>query len=371
MGSKSIVEHFGEVPDPREDNSSHQLTDIFAIAICASICGADGWTDMEEFGHAKRGWFERFLELPHGIPSHDTFSRVFARIDPQVLNERFSSWCAQLAQPDEGEVISIDGKTARRSHDGANGRSALHTVSAWAHDAGLVLGRQAVEEKSNEITAIPELLEMLELSGCVVTIDAMGTQTSIAERIVDADADYVLALKDNHHTLCQEVGEYFEGMEEQAELPEHIDYAKSVDTDHGRTEIRHCWTTGDIEWLESKNAWARLHSICVIKSERYIGEQKSEQTRYFISSLQPNAHRLAHAVRSHWAIENSLHWVLDIAFREDECRKRTDHSAENFSILRHLTLNMLKRETTSKRSIKGKRLRAGWDEAYLEKVIRT
>jgi predicted transposase YbfD/YdcC len=365
------MEHFSEVPDPREDNSSHPLTDIIAIAICASICGANGWSDMEEFGHAKRGWFERFLELPHGIPSSDTFRRVFARIDPAVLNERFSSWCAHLRPPVEREVVSIDGKSARRSHDSARGQTALHTVSAWAHEAGLVLGRRAVEEKSNEITAIPELLDMLELSGCVVTIDAMGTQTDIAERIVDADADYVLALKDNHPTLCEEVSEYFEGIEEQTELPEHIDYARSVETDHGRTEVRECWATGDIGWLESKSEWKNIRSICVIRNERSIGEETSEQIRYFISSLEPDAHRLAHAVRSHWAIENSLHWVLDIAFREDECRKRTDHSAENFSILRHLTLNMLKRETTSKRSIRRKRLRAGWDEAYLEGVLRS
>ena len=370
MGSKNIVEHFSDVPDPREDNSSHRLIDIIAIAICASICGADTWNDIEQFAHAKRRWLEGFLELPHGIPSHDTFSRVFARLDPRALNERFDSWIAELRGDNDGGVVSIDGKTSRRSHDRSHGRSALHTVSAWAHDAGLVLARQAVDEKSNEITAIPQLLEILELSGCVVTIDAIGTQTNIAEQIVDADGDYVLALKDNQHTLHEEVCEYFEGTEEVSDLPEHIDYDKSVDTGHGRIEVRECWASEDIGWLESKSKWKNLKSIRMVKSVRTIGEQTSETTtRYFITSLPADAQRLAAVIRSHWSIENSLHWVLDIAFREDECRKRKDNSAENFSILRHLTLNLLKREKNCKRSIKGKRLLAGWDESYLEKVL--
>lgn len=370
MGSKNIVEHFGNVPDPREDNSSHRLVDIIAIVICASICGADTWNDIEEFARAKRRWLEGFLELPHGIPSHDTFSRVFARLDPQVLSERFHSWVAELRRSLEGEVVNIDGKTSRRSHDRAGGRSPLHTVSAWAHDAGLVLARQAVEEKSNEITAIPKVLELLELCGCVVTIDAMGTHSDIAEQIVDADAEYVLALKGNQATLYEEVGEYFEGIEESSELPPHIDYHKSVDTDHGRTEVRECWATADIEWIASKSSWKNLATICMVKTVRTIAEQESERkTRYFITSLNPDAQRIGEVVRSHWAVENSLHWVLDIAFRDDECRKRKDNSAENFSIIRHLTLNLLKQEKTCKRSIKGKRLLAGWDESYLEKVL--
>lgn len=370
MGSKNIVEHFADVPDPREDNSSHRLIDIIAIVICASICGANTWNDIEQFARAKQRWLEGFLELPHGIPTHDTFARVFARVDPHMLAERFHWWIAELRRGDDGEVVAIDGKTSRRSHDRAHGRSPLHTVSAWAHDAGLVLARQAVDEKSNEITAIPRVLEMLELSGCVVTIDAMGTQTNIAAQIVDAEADYVLALKGNQGGLCEEVGEYFEGIEEVSELPQHIDYHKWVDNDHGRSEIRECWTTEDIDWIESKGNWKNLTSICMVKSVRTIGEHKSEaKIRYFITTLAADAQRIGEVVRSHWSIENSLHWVLDIAFREDECRKRKDHSAENFSILRHLTLNLLKREKSCKRSINGKRLLAGWDESYLEKVL--
>ena len=367
MTSKSIIEHFRGMPDPREDNSRHLLLDIIVIVICASICGAEKWDDIEAFGKAKEPWLRRFLRLPHGIPSHDTIARVFSRLSAEQLNERFYCWVSAINPENTQEIVNIDGKTLRGSHDRSNGKTAIHMVSAWASKAGLILAQQKVEQKSNEITAIPELLAMLELEGCVVTIDAMGTQGKIAEKIISKEADYVLALKGNHSTLKEDVELFFQDVPQ--ERTEETDYYKSVNKDHGRIEVRECWTTAEIGWLAGKDKWPGLKSICAVRSTRIIGDTTSEETRYFISSMDVGAHQMGGIVRSHWAIENSLHWVLDIAFREDECRKRKDNSAENFAILRRITLNLLKQEKTCKRSIAGKRLLAGWDESYLEKVL--
>jgi predicted transposase YbfD/YdcC len=369
MDSKNIVEHFSELPDPREDNRRHLLIDIIVITICASICGAEKWDDIEVFGQSKEGWLRRFLALPHGIPSHDTFARVFSRIDPEALNERFVSWVALVNPAEKEEVVNIDGKTLRRSHDYGNGKSAIHMVSAWANQAGLTLAQKKVEEKSNEITAIPELLQMLELSGCVVTIDAIGTQPDIAERIIDGEADYVLALKANKILHYEQVQLLFDRIETDRETAKLCDYHKEVAVDHGRVEIRECWATEQLQWLHGRERFKDLRSICVVKAQRTMGETTSTRYLYYISSLAANAERLAHAIRSHWGIENSLHWVLDVAFREDECRKRKDNSAENFAVLRRITLNLLKQEKTCKRSIAGKRLLAGWDTGYMEKVL--
>lgn len=369
MDSKNIVEHFAELPDPREDNRRHLLIDIIVIVICASICGVDTWDDVVVFATSKKWWLQRFLSLPHGIPSADTFARVFARVDPQALNQRFVSWVS-LINPREGEeTVNIDGKTLRRSHDEANGKSAIHMVSAWANEAGLTLAQTKVDEKSNEITAIPELLKMLELSGCIVTIDAMGTQPDIAKEIVNAEAEYVLALKANKTLHYDQVKLYFEDIENDTETAAACDYHRTVDKDHGRIEIRECWATDDLHWLHKRERFKNLTSICVVKSQRIIGEETTTRCLYYISSLPADAERLSRVIRAHWGIENSLHWVLDVAFREDECRKRKDNSAENFAILRHITLNLLKRETTCKRSIAGKRLFAGWDTSYMEKVL--
>lgn len=370
MDSKNIVEHFGDVPDPREDNSRHLLIDIIAIVICASTCGAEKWDDIEQFGKAKEKWLRTFLSLPHGIPSHDTFSRLFARLDPKILNERFVSWVQQINPHHEQEIISIDGKTVRRSYDRGSGSSAIHMVSAWANKAGLTLAQQRTEEKSNEITAIPEVLGMLEIQGCVVTIDAMGTQTRIAEQIFDQGGDYVLALKGNQSTLHEDVELYFRDMKPNDDQhKQRVDYHKSVEKDHGRLETRECWATEEIGWLEAAKKWKGLRSICMVKAKRGIGDTESEEIRHYISSLPAEAAKLSEVIRAHWGVENSLHWVLDIAFREDECRKRKDNSPENFAILRHITLNLLKQETTCKRSIAGKRLLAGWDQSYLEKIL--
>lgn len=369
MESKNILEHFSDLPEPREDNKRHELLDIISIIICGSICGADTWEDIASFGESKEEWFRRFLKLPHGIPSKDTLRRVFASIDPEELSKRFNNWIEIIVTDMKDEIINIDGKTLRRSHDRSNGKSAIHMVSAWANKAGMVLGQVKVNEKSNEITAIPELLNFLEISGCIVTIDAMGTQKEIAKTIISKDADYVLALKGNQGTLHQDISFYFDKTTKGELNKKPFDYYKSFNKDHGRIETREYWATDEIDWLPMKSEWEGLNSVCMVKNTRTINNVTSSEIMYYISSLPPDAKKLGTTIRSHWGVENSLHWVLDMAFREDECRKRIDNSTENFAVLRHLTLNLLKQEKTCKRSIAGKRLKAGWDNNYLEKVL--
>jgi predicted transposase YbfD/YdcC len=289
MASKNILEHFNVISDPREDNRRHKLIDILTIVLCASICGAEKWNDIEQFGIAKEAWLRKFLELPHGIPSHDTFRRVFAMLSPEPLNHCMLSWVQAINPGVEREIINIDGKTVRRSHDGSTGKSAIHIVSAWANNAGLTLGQVKVDEKSNEITAIPQLLELLELQGCIVTIDAMGTQTAIAERIIEKEADYLLALKGNQGTSHKDVQLYFEDAERREYADAEFAYHKEVEKDHGRIEIRECWATDDVGWLSMKEKWTDLQSICMINSTRIVGEERTEERRYYISSLQPDA----------------------------------------------------------------------------------
>ena len=369
MGPDSIINHFENLTDPREDNKRHNLIDIIVITICAVICSADKWEDIKAYGIAKEEWLRRFLELPHGIPSHDTIRRVFASLNPEEFNRCFLDWIETWKSSLGQDIINIDGKTLRHSYDSVHGKSAIHMVSAWASKAGIVLGQIKVDDKSNEITAIPKLLDLLEIEDSIITIDAMGTQKKIAEKIIDKGADYVLALKGNQGTLKEDVDLYFQDAVENNFTIAVFDYHKTVDKDHGRIEIREYWVTSDINWLESKEEWKGLQSICMVKSQRIIGELTTSETRLYISSLQPVAKTIERAIRKHWAIENSLHWVLDMAFREDECRKRKDNEAENFAILRHITLNLLKQEKTYKRSIAGKRLRAGWDNDYLERIL--
>jgi len=368
----SIQKHFGDVEDPRiERKKLHKLIDIMVIAICAAICGADTWEDVETFGKAKQKWFEGFLELPNGIPSHDTFNRVFNRLDPEQFQSCFMSWISAASKIISGQVVAIDGKVLRRSHDHGVGKAAIDMVSAWATANHLVLGQVKVDEKSNEITAIPRLLQALEVSGCIVTIDAMGCQTEIAEAIIKKDADYVLALKGNQDNFFEDVKLLFDDLESSDYKAYAFDHHKTVNKGHGRIEIRECWTISDgevLRYLRGSARWMKLMTVSRIRSQRWVGDEKSCEDRYHIASI-TGAKQVLSAVRSHWGIENELHWTLDIAFDEDRCRIRKDYGAENFAILRHIALNLLKQEKSCKRSIRGKRLLAGWDEAYLFKVL--
>ncbi|HEY7711871.1 MAG TPA: ISAs1 family transposase [Candidatus Entotheonella sp.] len=308
-------------------------------------------------------------ELPHGIPSHDTFRRVLSRLKPDELTQCFVRWTEALRESLDGDIIAIDGKTLRRSFDHAASQGAIHMVSAWANAHRLVLGQLKVDDKSNEITAIPALLRMLELEGAIVTIDAMGCQKEIAKTITEQGADYVLALKDNHPTLHGEVELLFEDIK--AERLDGITTARhtTVDADHGRLETRHYWITSDIECLGVKGSWANIASVGWVESHREVGGKVSIEQRFFLTSLPSDAVRFGQAVREHWGVENSLPWVLDVSFREDDCRIRQGHGAQNLAVLRHMALNLLRREVGHKRGIKARRKRAGWDRDYLFQVL--
>lgn len=367
--------HFGALEDPRVERTKlHQLLGIITIAICAVICGADDWVEIELFGNSKRAFFAQFLELPNGIPSHDTFNRVFARLNPQQFQECFLEWVQDLVRASGGQVrgvVSIDGKRLCGSRDAATGRGPIQMVSAWAQSNHMVLGQVKVDDKSNEITAIPILLKLLDIEGCIVTIDAMGCQTEIAGAITDADADYVLSLKGNHSTMHQDVITTFnEGMDTQFKEISHQTY-QTVEKGHGRIETRRYFLVDDpfyVRYLQSYEKWPNLRSIGMIEAEREVDGVVSKERRYYLCSLL-SVKAFAHAARGHWGIENGLHWVLDVAFREDHNRTRTDHSAHNFAILRHIALNLLKQEKTTKVGVKAKRLKCGWDHDYLLKVL--
>src|SRR3954451_8749937 len=366
----SIAHHFADLTDPRIDRSRlHALLDIVTIAICAVVAGADSWDDIEDFGNAKGTWLSTFLDLPHGIPSHDTFRRLFERLDPDEVQRGFLGWIGALHEATERQVIAIDGKTLRRSFDRAKGKSALHLVHAWATANHLLLGQVAVDEKSNEITAIPKLLEMISISGAIVTIDAMGCQKEIARTIRGREADYVLALKANHETLFEQVVAFWDGACGRGMKGPGIASHREWSEGHGRTEARRCWATSDLDWLVGREEWKDLKSVVMIEAERFIGDSLSVETRYYLSSLENDAKLLNGAIRSHWSVENSLHWVLDVTFQEDRSRIKKENAPENFGLLRRLALCLLKKESTSKRSIKGKRLQASWDEGYLQRVL--
>jgi len=371
----SIEKHFSGLTDPRTGNATqHKFMEILIIAICATICGADGWSDIELFGKKEKKWLKTFLELPKGIPSHDTFGRVFAHIKPEEFQNRFVDWVKAIEKLTNGQVIAIDGKQLRGSHNHETGKEAIYMVSAWATANQLVLGQRKVDEKSNEITAIPELLNLLEIAGCIVTLDALGTQTNIAKTIVDGGGDYLLAVKENQGHLFHDIEYLFE-----TDATNHFEqvihsYAKAVNKGHGRLETRECWAIDNdtyLAYLRGRNNWKGLKSIVRIVSKRQIGKKVETQIRYFISSLSANAKTILRVKRSHRQIENQLHWVLDIAFREDHSRVRKDCAAENLAVLRHMALNLLKNEKTAKGGIHAKRLQAAWDQDYLLTVLRS
>jgi len=368
----SILAYFGDLPDPRiERCKRHRLLDIIAIGICAVVCGADSYVEMEEFGKAKREWFETFLDLENGIPSHDTFRRVFGKLKPAEFQKCFLAWIEAVQESTKGEVIAIDGKALRGSFERTTNTLAIRMVSAWATRNSLVLGQVKTAEKSNEITAIPRLLNLLEIEGCTVTIDAMGCQKEITAQIIEQKGDYCISLKGNQGILHEEVREYFAWARGRDFKEITCTTAEAVEKDHGRIEVRRCWSVEDIAWLRDKEEWSGLRSICAVEAERLelTTRKQSIETRYFISSLAGNAKELMSVVRKHWAVENSLHWVLDVAFREDQCQIRKDNGAENFAMLRHIAVNLLKREKTAKVGVKIKRNKAAWDTNYLLKVL--
>lgn len=365
-----ILTHFAKLDDPRDERGKdHLLLDIVAITICAVICGAESWVDVELYGQSKQAWLATLLSLSNGIPSHDTFARVFARLDPEQMQQCFLSWIEAISQLSAGEVIAIDGKTLRHSYDSANGKGAIHMVSAWASANRLVLGQYKVDEKSNEITAIPELLRVLALEGCIVTIDAMGCQKQIAATIVDKGGDYVLALKGNQGGLFEDVQWLFEQAQAVQFQDVAHDFSQSIDKGHGRMEIRRCWTLSELDYLVQKPLWKGLQTVVMVQSQRQLNGQTSSETRYYISSLASNATKIAQAVRAHWRIENCLHWVLDVSFDEDACRIRKDYAPQNMALLRQIALNLLGQDKSTKAGIAARRKKAGWQDAYLLKIL--
>ena len=372
----SLIEHLQGLPDPRvRGRCDHELVDVLVIALCCLMCGGEGFNDMEDFGKAKQQWFKTFLRLGGGIPTHDTFNRVLAALKPEAFLEVFMEWTQSLRTTVAEEIVALDGKALRRALD--RGESPRVIVSAWAASNSLVLGQVEVPDKTNEITAVPQLLRALELAGCIVTLDAMGCQKEIAREIREADAHYVLALKGNQGQTYEEIRSYLDDAvarcHETAPMRRNavaLAYLQTVEKDHGRLETRSYWQSGDVAWFAGRGQWEGLRSVGVVESRRQVGEAPATvERRYYLSSLDVDVDRFARAVRNHWAIENSLHWVLDVQCGEDDSRVRTGHAAANLATLRRLALNLLKRDRTKKRGIKGKQLNASWDHAYLLSLL--
>lgn len=379
VASPSLVRYFAPMTDPRINRRKyHDLIDILVIALCTMLCGGEGFNDMEDFGKAKYDWFKTFLGLRNGIPSHDTFNRLFAALDPKEFLDCFLRWTQSLRQAVAQEIVALDGKALRRALN--QGQSLTYVVSAWAASNGLVLGQLKVADKSNEITAVPELLRVLELSGCIVTIDAMGCQKKIAKEIIEADADYVLALKGNQETVHEEVRSFLDATlaEQQAALPkgakpsvaaQRLPSCQTVEKDHGRLEIRRYYQSDRLDWFADRGQWEGLRSVGMVESQREVAGQTTVERRYYLSSLPLGVETFARAVRSHWGVENNVHWIMDVTFREDQSRARTGYAAENLATLRRMALNLLRREKTRKRGIRGKQLNAGWDHPYLLRLL--
>lgn len=369
---KKVLDAFADVQDPRGRECPYPLDELLLVALCAITSGAEGWVCVAEWGKTKLDWLRRYLPFSNGIASHDTFSRVFNLLDAAVFEACFIKWMQHLCPSVAGQVIPIDGKSVRRSHDGE--QRMAHLVSAWHTAAGVILGQVKTAEKSNEITAIPELLDALNIEGATITIDAMGCQHTIIEKIISKKADYIVAVKDNQPTLAQAMKEWFAAADAcTLDRP----FWQDVDTDkgHGRLETRRCVVTNDVAWLgELNQEWRGLQSLVMVESTREMvnGKNKGEcstERRYYISSLPAKPKLLNQSVRAHWGIENSLHWVLDVAFDEDDCRIRIGEGAQNFAILRRIALNLLKQDKSAKVGVATRRLKAAWDTAYLEKLL--
>jgi predicted transposase YbfD/YdcC len=367
VNNEGLISCLSIIKDPGIDRTKrHPLVSVLFIGICSVLCGAESWEQMEDFGNERNEWIHGYVELPHGIPSHDTFGRVFAQIDSKAFQESFLGWVKLVSIKMPGQIISIDGKTLRRSHDRAKGKEALHLVSAWAGANHLVLGQVKTDDKSNEITAIPELLKLLDLCGSIVTVDAMGTQKEIAKEIHEKKANYVMALKGNQGLLHDDVKAYWED----PQLPEkEYQSFETVDKGHGRMEIRRYRISSEIEWLTVRKDWEGLQSIGLVESERIIRGQTTLERRYYLSSLKADAKEFARAVREHWSIENQLHWSLDVSFREDQCRVRIQKAAENFALLRRMALHILKQDKTQNKSINRKRWLAAMRPDYLSVLL--
>jgi predicted transposase YbfD/YdcC len=366
--SRNLQEHFRQLVDPRMGPAKrHELLDILMIAVCAMLCGAEGFTEIAQCGRCKAQWFASWLALPHGIPSHDTFNRVFGLIDPAQFMDCFLAWTQSLREVVAGELVALDGKTLRRSR--ARGHGPIHLVNVWAARNRLVLGQLKVADHSNEITALPTVLRALELAGCVVTVDAMGCQKDVAKEIHEADAEYVLALKGNQGTLHAEIQEFLDDARTRGFAGVAHQFVETVDKDHGRIETRRYWITEQIDWLADKDQWEALRSIGMVEAVREVAGTVTTQRRYYLSSLPTQVEQFAAAVRGHWEIENCVHWVLDVQMGEDRCTVRQQHAAQNLAALRALCLNQLRRDRQVKLGIRGKQKAAGWDHNYLRSLL--
>lgn len=366
-----LVDFLRIIPDERQlAKVKHPLVTVIFTAIVATIAGSEDWEDMEEFVNEKLEWFKKYVEFPYGVPSHDTYERVFRWINPKIFMQSFLDWTNMVSAVVKGSVVAIDGKTMCGSGDDATGKKALHIVSAWCSETGLVLGQVKTSEKSNEITAIPDLLDILDVTGCIVTIDAMGTQTKIAEKIIKSKADYVLALKGNQETLHNEVVKFFESCEDEKYQQEHqIRVFSEITKGHGRNEIRESFITSDIKWMvDARKDWKNLKSIGMVKYQSEKDGQKTTEKRYFICSIEDNAEKFSYIVRKHWGIE-SMHWVLDVVFNEDSKRIRKDNGPENLSVLLKFAYNYLKKDTTPRKSLRRKRFKASISMDYLESIL--
>lgn len=372
---RSIVECFEDLPDPRVERTRvHKLVDILVIGLCSMLTGGDGFDDMEVLGEAKQKWLKKLLELPAGIPSHDTFNRVFSALDPHAFADCFVQWVKGVCPALEGCVVAIDGKALRHAMD--EGSSVPYIVSAWASDNGLTLGQVKVDDKSNEITAIPELLRALELKGCIVTIDAMGCQKEIAAHIIEKKADYVLALKGNHATAHEEIEAFFADAVApcattpvDTATPGTIDFFQTIEKDHGRVETRRYWHSTDIGWFQDKKLWKGLRGMGMVESIRIVKGKRTIERRYYLTSLPLDAKTLARAIRGHWGVENPLHWTLDVTFGEDQSRARDRHAAQNLAALRRIALNLIKQNPRKKVSQRQKRILAALDTDFLEQLL--